>query len=103
MPNSYSNPTELRGWAAILWRMQQYMGATVWKLPIFHTEEQRIHGRRYQWKAWVTLIPLACMHDVECRFVGYHVRGKDAIQDAARLVVQHLRHHYDEEFKDSEF
>ena len=79
------------------------MGATAGQLPIFHTEEQMIHDRRYQWKAWVTLIPLAYRPDTECRFAGYRRQEKDAIQDAARLAVLHLHRHYDEEFKDSEF
>lgn len=79
------------------------MGATIWNFPIFHSKEQWIHGRRYKWKAWVTLITLTYRPDVECQFVGYRIKEMDAIQHAARLAVLHLRQHYDEEFEDSEF
>ena len=103
MQNSYSDPAVLRGWATRLRRMIQFIGATAEQLPIFHTEEQILDGKRYHWKAWVVLTPLAHRPDVERRFVGHRRWEREAIQDAARLAILHLHQHYDREFEDSEY
>lgn len=103
MQKSYSDHSEFRGWSKRLLEMMQFIGATAEQLPVFHTEEQICDGKRYHWKAWINLVPLAYKPDTECQFVGQRYREREAIQDAARQAVLHLRQHYDSEFEHSEY
>ena len=103
MQNTYSDHTTFYGWATRLHGMIQFIDATPEQSPVFHTEELICDGKRYHWKAWVDLTPLAYKPDVERRFVGQRCREREAIQDAARQAVMHLRQHYDLEFELSEY